>query len=318
MTLNQGRFLINLRPHDQRSLSATGVIRHLQSEVAGVVGVQLFMQPVQDLSLDTAVSATQYQFVLETPNYDDFKTWVPKVVDEAPGAAAAGRRHLRPAGDRPGGHGDARPRHRCAVQHHAGNRRQRALRQLRPAPDQHHLHAVQPVPGDPGNRPVAGPQPVQPQPALPARQRLQHHDHHRRRPQADRRPGAARSGGFGEARHGAAADLPSRPVPRHHDLVQPAAGRVAGSRRSTPSSGRKSRSACPEAFQTSFQGTASAFQSSLGNELFLVLAALAAVYIVLGVLYESFVHPVTILSTLPSAGHRRAGGADAVRAPTWT
>ena len=58
----------------------------------------------------------------------------------------------------------------------------------------------------------------------------------------------------------------------------------------------------PASFTTSFQGTAAAFQSSLGNEFFLVLAALAAVYIVLGVLYESFIHPVTILSTLPSAG----------------
>jgi multidrug efflux pump len=58
----------------------------------------------------------------------------------------------------------------------------------------------------------------------------------------------------------------------------------------------------PAAMSTTFQGAALAFQNSLGNEVFLVLAALIAVYIVLGVLYESFIHPVTILSTLPSAG----------------
>ena len=80
-----------------------------------------------------------------------------------------------------------------------------------------------------------------------------------------------------------------------------AAGRLAGC-----GGGRDRRrnaiSACPDSFTTAYQGALAAFQSSLGNELLLILAALVAVYVVLGVLYESFIHPLTILSTLPSAG----------------
>ena len=66
----------------------------------------------------------------------------------------------------------------------------------------------------------------------------------------------------------------------------------------------------PISMITVFQGAALAFQAALGNELILILAAIVTMYIVLGVLYESFIHPITILSTLPSAGRRRAAGAD--------
>src|SRR5580693_9424964 len=64
----------------------------------------------------------------------------------------------------------------------------------------------------------------------------------------------------------------------------------------------ETKAGLPNSFITSFQGTAAAFQSSLANEIFLIIAAVVAMYIVLGVLYESFIHPITILSTLPSAG----------------
>ena len=72
----------------------------------------------------------------------------------------------------------------------------------------------------------------------------------------------------------------------------------------------------PASIQGQFQGTAQAFQASLANEPLLILAALVTVYIVLGVLYESYIHPITILSTLPSAGVGRAAGPDALPAPT--
>jgi multidrug efflux pump len=80
MTLNTGRFLINLKPRDERTLNATQIIARLQKETANVQGVNLYMQPVQDLTLNTAVSRTQYQFVLENPNSSAFATWVPKLV----------------------------------------------------------------------------------------------------------------------------------------------------------------------------------------------------------------------------------------------
>ena len=80
VTLNSGRFLINLKPHAQRKSTASEVIRRLQQEVATVPGISLFMQPVQDLSIDTAVSATQYQFTLENQDLATLQSWTPTVL----------------------------------------------------------------------------------------------------------------------------------------------------------------------------------------------------------------------------------------------
>ena len=80
ITLNSGRFLINLKPHADRKATASEIIRRLQKETASVPGISLFMQPVQDLSIDTAVSATQYQFTLENQDLKTLETWTPKVL----------------------------------------------------------------------------------------------------------------------------------------------------------------------------------------------------------------------------------------------
>src|SRR6185437_5009892 len=79
-TLNNGRFLINLKAHDDRSLSAKQVAARLQNEVANISGIKLFLQPEQDLTLDTVVSPNQYQFVLRGPNQDAFQQYVPELV----------------------------------------------------------------------------------------------------------------------------------------------------------------------------------------------------------------------------------------------
>jgi multidrug efflux pump len=79
-TLNSGRFLIGLKPHDERNLSSQEIVRRIERECQGVEGINLFLQPVQDLTTDTTVSATQYQFVLENPNPDELNTWVPKLL----------------------------------------------------------------------------------------------------------------------------------------------------------------------------------------------------------------------------------------------
>ncbi len=100
----------------------------------------------------------------------------------------------------------------------------------------------------------------------------------------------------------AARDQPSRPVPGGDDLVQPRARRVARRRGQGDRGARSASSACRPSVQIDFQGAALAFRASLDNELWLILAAIVTMYIVLGVLYESYIHPITILSTLPSAG----------------
>ena len=79
-TLNEGRFLINLKPRDERSLDASAIIRRLQGEIHDVAGIDLYMQPVQDLTIDATVSRTQYQFALQDANLDEFNTWVPKLM----------------------------------------------------------------------------------------------------------------------------------------------------------------------------------------------------------------------------------------------
>src|SRR6202034_3420377 len=79
-TLNTGRFQITLKPHDDRSLSASAIIRRLQNETAGVAGITLYMQPVQDLTIDSTISRAPYHFVLEDANPAEFNTWVPKLV----------------------------------------------------------------------------------------------------------------------------------------------------------------------------------------------------------------------------------------------
>ncbi|MDP3240174.1 MAG: efflux RND transporter permease subunit, partial [Reyranella sp.] len=80
-TLNSGRMLINLKPRSERTLTAAQVIRRLQQETSGVAGISLYMQPAQDLTIDSTVSRTQYQFVLESANAAEFDVWVPRLMD---------------------------------------------------------------------------------------------------------------------------------------------------------------------------------------------------------------------------------------------
>ena len=135
-TLNSGRFLINLKPKDDRSLNATEIGRRLQQETAGVAGVSLYLQPVQDLTIDAAISRTQYQFVLENPNLSR----VQRVGAETAGTAAPTARpdecrQRSPATGSDGEPGD-RPGNRRALRHNAGNGGQRAVRPVRST---HHL-----------------------------------------------------------------------------------------------------------------------------------------------------------------------------------
>ncbi len=81
ITLNSRRMLINLKPRDDRSNTSREIIRTIQSEVANIPGIKLYMQPMQDLTIDSTVSPTQYQFMLTDPNPSEFAEWVPKLVD---------------------------------------------------------------------------------------------------------------------------------------------------------------------------------------------------------------------------------------------
>ena len=289
VTLNSGRFLINLRPDSQRALNASAIIRRLQGEVANVAGISLYMQPVQDLSLDTAVSATQYQFVLEDANAAEFAEWVPKLV--------------------------ARLRQAPALADVASDLQQNGLSAMitidrataarfgiTPATVDNALYDSF------GQRIVSTiySQSNQYRVILEADASL---SHDLSALDSIYLPSSTATGG--QVPLSAIVHVVQRPAPLviGHLSQFPATtvsfnlapGASLGAAVSQIEAAEHDVG-LPASIQTAFQGAAAAYQSSLGNELFLVLAAVTVMYIVLGVLYESFVHPLTILSTLPPAG----------------
>ena len=289
ITLNSGRFLINLRPHSQRKGTVSQIIRRLKEETASVAGISLFMQPVQDLSIDTAVSATQYQFTLENQDLATLQTWTPRVlerlakidaiVDVASDLQANGR-SVTVQLDRAGA---ARFGITPAIVDNAlydayGQRiistiftqtnQYRVILDIDPkmARSLDSLNSIY----LPSAASTSGQTPLGSVASFVVRTSPLQISHLKQFPVTtisfNLAPGAS-LGEAVEAINAALADI---------DL--------------------------PQSFAVSFQGTAQAFQSALSNEVFLLLAAIATMYIVLGVLYESFVHPITILTTLPSAG----------------
>ncbi|GBR10796.1 efflux RND transporter permease subunit [Acetobacter oeni] len=301
-TLNQGRFLINLRSHDDRSSSAQEVAARISNETAGIAGIRVYLQPVQDLSLDTTVAATQYQFLLENPDYNEFESWVPKLVEalQKEPALSDVTSDLQSAGlvarvtlDRAtGARYSITPQTIDNVLYDSFGQRQistiytqsnqyRVILEADPK-FQTKLSSLDEIylPGVSGNSGESSTGPT-------------------RAPTSGLVPLAAVTTVTRETAPLLITHFGQFPATTISFNVSP--GYSLG--QATDAIERVEKSTgLPASFQTSFQGTAAAFQGSLGNELFLVAAALIAVYIVLGILYESFVHPITILSTLPSAG----------------
>ena len=288
-TLNQGRFLINLKPKSARNLSAAQLIPRLNREVQNIPGISLYLQPVQDLTLDTTVSPTQYQFVLEDPNTSDFTIYVPKLMaklqalPELTDLASS----LQDAGD---------------SVYIDINRPNAARFGITPATVDSALYDAF------GQRIIST--------------IFTQSDQYRviMGVSADRMTSVASLGNIylpsssasgGQVPLSAIATFAVQKVPLvvQHLGQFPATtisfnlapGAHLGQAVNAIEAAEK-QVQLPIAMQTSFQGAAAQFQSSLSNEVYLLIAAIIAVYIVLGVLYESFVHPVTILSTLPSAG----------------
>jgi multidrug efflux pump len=288
-TLNSGRMLINLKPKDERTLDATAIARRLNQEVAGVQGISLFLQPVQDLTIDAAVSRTQYQFVLENPNSSAFTEWVPKLLarlNESPDLTNVAS-DLQQQGltvyvviDRPtAARFGITPAtvdnalydlfgQRIISTIYTQSNQYRVIMEADPSL-QTSLAALSSI-WLPSAASATGQVP------LSAIVTLQE------------KPGPLQIGHL--------AQFPATTISFDTAPGSSLGAAVAAIRQAETDIGM------PASFVTAFQGAASALEASLSNELLLVLAAIVTMYIVLGVLYESFVHPVTILSTLPSAG----------------
>ncbi|MDN7496692.1 MdtB/MuxB family multidrug efflux RND transporter permease subunit [Burkholderia gladioli] len=287
ITLNSGRMLINLKNRDDRSESATQIIRDLQKQVANLPGIQLYMQPVQDLTIDSTVSPTQYQFLLTSPNPDDFATWVPKLMQQLqkePSLADVAT--------------DLQANGKSVYVEI--DRATAARFGITPATVDNALYDAF------GQRIVSTifTQSNQYRVILEAEPQMQHYV------ESLNSIYLPASGG-GQVPLSSIATFHKRPAPLlvTHLGQFPAAtvsfnlapGASLGEGVNAITAAEKAIG-LPASFQTRFQGAALAFQSSLSNQLFLILAAIVTMYIVLGVLYESYIHPITILSTLPSAG----------------
>jgi len=286
-TLNSGRILINLKPLHDRDASAIEVIRRLQPELARVDGIMLYMQPVQDLTVDAKVSRTQFQYTLDDPNTDELNMLAPKVID-----ALRTRPELR---DVSTDQQDKGLRVALAIDRATASRL-----------------GITPQNIDDALYDAFG----QRQVSTIFTELNQYRVVLAVKPEFQQGPAGLQSiylrgSGGGQVPLAALTQASETTGP----LVINRQGQFPAVTMSFNLAPRTSLGEAVDAIENtalqlnlpasirgSFQGTAQAFKASLTNEPLLILAALITVYIVLGVLYESYIHPVTILSTLPSAG----------------
>jgi multidrug efflux pump len=286
-TVNSGRIQINLKPRDGRSVSASQIIRRLQPQLAAVQGVTLYMQPVQDLTVEDRVSRTQYQYTMEDANPAELTAWTTRLVDKLHTVPEL----LDVASDMQNGG----------------------------------LQAAVTVDRDTASRLGILPQNVddtlydafgQRQVSTIFTQANQYHvvlevDPRFQQTPDDLKNIYLRGSGGADIPLSSFTHVERKPAPLSiNHQGQFAAATISFNLAPGTSLGKavqaiqqvEQQIGMPASIHTSFQGTAAAFQNSLRNEPLLILAAVITVYIVLGVLYESYIHPITILSTLPSAG----------------
>ncbi|MCU1307681.1 MAG: mdtB [Acidobacteriaceae bacterium] len=286
-TGNSGRIQINLKPRDERAASASDIIRRLQPKVAQVQGIDLYMQPVQDLTVESSVSRTQYQYTLEDADVNELNTFTPRLVEKLKSSPE--------------------------------------LRDLATNQQTGALEASISIDRDTAARLGISPQQIddalydafgQRQVSTMFTQLNQYHVILEVSPDFQRDPNSLKDI-YVRSSSGASVPMSSftHVETRNTSLTVNHLGQFPATTISFNLAPGESLGNAVQAIQnaeqeigmppsihSSFQGSAAAFQSSLKNEPFLILAALITVYIVLGVLYESYIHPVTILSTLPSAG----------------
>jgi multidrug efflux pump len=347
-TLNTGRLLINLKPLDERDTVATAVIARLQPKLRRIENLSVYMQPVQDITVDDRVSRTQFQYTLEDPSADELHEWAPKLLDRLS--------HLPQLADVASDQQALGLRAQLVIDRETASRLgitpaligqtlydsygQRQVSTMFTQLNQYHVvlevePGFQRHPVDLRSLFIRSGVTVSEMATLVA-------------------GGTAAAQSFGPTNAAAAASATAAAVPSVQPVTAsdtafggapPASATTFGLASQVPFSaftrlesttaplainhqgqfpvvtlsfnlangaslgsavnavnGSADSLQLPKSIQAQFQGSAAAFERSLANEWLLILAAVVTVYIVLGVLYESYVHPLTILSTLPSAG----------------
>jgi multidrug efflux pump len=287
LTVNSGRIQINLKPRDERSATASDIIRRLQPQLANIQGITLYMQPIQDLTVEDRVSRTQYQYSMEDIDAQELSLWSQKLIQQLRSATA-----LRDvASDQQNGGLQANlvidrdsasrlgilPAQIDATLYDAFGQRQ--VSTIYTQLNQYHvvLEVDPQFQKDPQSldsiyvKSSTGVQvPLSAFSHLERTNATLAINHQGQFPVVTLSFNLAPGASLGEA---------TKEIDAAEQAIQ-----------------------MPASIHTSFQGTAAAFRNSLSSEPLLILAAIITVYIVLGVLYESYIHPITILSTLPSAG----------------
>ena len=286
-TLNSGRMIITLEPHERRTRTATEIIASLRTRVQRVPGIALYFQPVQDLTIEDRVSRTQFQFILEDPDAERLGEWVPKLVarlQQAPALLDVAS-DLQDNGLQAYLNIDRDAASRLGIRVAAIDNAlydafgQRLISTIYTQANQYRV-VLEAAP-----RYQIGPEALglihvatsdgQQVPLSSIAQVEQRHtrlviNHTGQFPAVTLSFNLAEGASLGEA----------------VEAIERAQREIG----------------LPPSIQTRFQGAAEAFRASLDSTLLLILAAIVTMYIVLGVLYESYIHPITILSTLPSAG----------------
>ncbi|QQN51398.1 MdtB/MuxB family multidrug efflux RND transporter permease subunit [Stutzerimonas balearica] len=286
VTLNSGRLLINLKPHAERSATASEIIDRLRPELARIPGIELYLQPVQDLSIEDRVSRTQFQFSLESPDSALLNEWTPRLVE-----ALRQRAELTDV---------ATDLQSDGLQVYLDIDRDAAARLGI------EVSAITDALYDAfGQRQIST---IFTQ-ASQYRVVLEVGAGSRLGPQALGQL-FVKSGEGDPVRLSSLARIEQRSAPLLiNHIGQFPAATVSFNLAEGMSLGHavevieqvEQEIGLPAGIQTHFQGAAEAFRASLSSTLLLILAAVVTMYIVLGVLYESYIHPITILSTLPSA-----------------
>ncbi|MEL7936971.1 MULTISPECIES: MdtB/MuxB family multidrug efflux RND transporter permease subunit [Pseudomonas] len=286
-TLNTGRMLINLKPHSERDLTASEVIRRLQPELDKVAGIKLYLQPVQDLTIEDRIARTQYQFTLQDADPDVLAEWVPKLVDRL--------QQLPQLADVASDWQDKGLQAYIDIDRDTASRLGVSLSSIDSV-----LYSAF------GQRLIST---IFTQ-ATQYRVVLEVAPDFQLGPQSLENLYVPASDGT-QVRLSSLAKVEERHtlLAVNHIAQFPAAtisfnlakgvalGEAVQAIRDV-----EAQMQMPASLEGSFRGAAEAFEASLSNTLLLVLASIVTMYIVLGILYESFIHPVTILSTLPSAG----------------
>jgi len=309
-TLNNGRIQINLKPLDQRANGVSEIIRRLQSKVAGVSGINLYMQPVQDLTVSDRVSRTQYQYTLEDANAEELKTWTPQLIEKM--------KALPQLSDVASDQQNSGLRASLVLDRDTASRLgltttaidntlydafgQRQISTMFTEVNQYHVilevnPTFQQNPDDlshiyitPPNSGATSTSSSSPSSTAITAAPLT---------SATYTPLSAFA--HWETTAGALTINHQGQFPVITLSFNLAPGAALSDAVKAINQAKQELN-MPPGIEAAFQGETQAFQASLTSEPLLLLAATITVYIILGVLYESFIHPITILSTLPSAG----------------